>query len=697
MRAGMICGGALRVMVFVLLAVFVGSVEAVAPITSARQVLELPPDLAGRNLPVHLSGVVTATDPSWDGAFFIQDATAGIFVDSKGGAAPEAGDLVEVRGTAEPGAFAPIVGRPVWKRLGVAPLPAPRKVVMDQLMTGAEDGQRVEVSGWIHRIRSEVGDLFADVVAGGSRILLRLPEGITSDPSMLVGARISALGVPTAMSPGFNVRRMVSVKLWPASAEDFRILEPAGPDPLPYPPTPVSELSHYQIDTSPGRRFHVRGVVTYAGKAGLYLSDGTAGVLVRPVKPQSLKPGEIVSAAGFPVLERGIPVLEDAVIVPSGSSGKVKAVELTSLQQLRDGLLASSLVSARGRLVNSLVRDGETPGGPLQLTLALQSPEGIITAELQLTPEELERALHPMGTLLEVTGVCAVSADQDGRVRSFQILVPGISDLRVIEPASPFTAGRLLIALVVLLLVLLAIAVWSLLLLRKNLRLSGDVRERNAVLAERERLAGDLHDTLEQSLTGLGFQLQTTAKLVAQDPERAKNHLQIATAGIQQIHSELRHSIWNLKPAILDQFDLAEAISRNIRQAAEASGLEFEEIISDAPRAMDPFVQQNIFRIAQEAATNAIKHSRCTKIVLRMRRVADDYVIEIADDGCGMNRAATSASEGGHFGISGMRERASRLGARIDFIANSPHGTLVRLAVPAVTRSPATLPMCLTL
>ena len=94
-----------------------------------------------------LIGVVTSAEPSWGGRFFVQDSTGGVFVENISDHQPQPGDVVQVSGVSHPGAFAPIITKPRWEKIGVAPLPPARDVRIEQLMAGVEDGQRVEVTG----------------------------------------------------------------------------------------------------------------------------------------------------------------------------------------------------------------------------------------------------------------------------------------------------------------------------------------------------------------------------------------------------------------------------------------------------------------------------------------------------------------------------------------------------------------------
>jgi hypothetical protein len=94
-------------------------------LTNAAQVLSLSAEQAAQQLPVHVRGVVTAAEPTWAGRFFIQDASSGVFVELISTNHPSAGDVVELTGVTMPGAYAPIITRPDWKKVGTAPCRRP--------------------------------------------------------------------------------------------------------------------------------------------------------------------------------------------------------------------------------------------------------------------------------------------------------------------------------------------------------------------------------------------------------------------------------------------------------------------------------------------------------------------------------------------------------------------------------------------
>ena len=663
--------------------------EDVRPaLTTAQQILGLSEAESGKNWPVRLVGTVTICDAFWSGEFFLQDDTGGIFIDNKfSPLRPIPGDELEVTGVSEPGSFAPIVAKPKWRLIKKGELPTPKLVSLDQLMTGAEDGQRVEVAAWVRAFTNDQKRLRLELVAGSDRLHVFLPKELGVDGTKYVGCKLKARGVISAAPLNFSTRRLVTAKMWVASASDIEIQSTAYPDPFLKSPTPVGTLAHYSRENNPGRRSHVRGVVTYINGDLLYVNDPTGGLEIRSASVAGVKPGDSVDVIGFPTLDRGLLMLADAVVRKTGKTGNVKPHRLRSMQALRNGLFHADLVSVQGRLLNFLQRPLDGDPSARQVTVVMETSENVFTAEtLERDLPDNTRHLE-IGSLVEVVGVCATTVDRNGQFESCRLLLPSLANLRIVEHASPFTIARLLVALLIVLAVSLAIAIWSVMLSRRNASLSIEVRERKAILAERTRLAHDLHDTLEQVLTGISLQLQTAQRLAVTAPERAQTHLAAACEGIRQSHSELRRSIWNLTPEALERLDLSEALSRTGRSIAEASGLDFECVLEGESHPLDPAVEENLLRIGQEAVTNAVKHAQASRIELRIAFLATRVVLEIADNGCGFEPKSRAPNQSGGFGIASMRERAGRVGGILTIVSASAAGCTIRVEVPLLSNS----------
>src|SRR5881394_58215 len=162
-------------------------------LTNVAAIISLTHDQATQSIRISITGVVTLAEPTWGGYFFVQDSTGGVFVNNEN-PRPAVGDLVEVTGISHAGGFAPDVMSPKWKKLGTAPLPGPKPVSVERLMSGAEDGNRVEVSGVVRFARANGQLLLLEVAAGGYRFLAHPRRSKNLDANSLIGATVRMRG-----------------------------------------------------------------------------------------------------------------------------------------------------------------------------------------------------------------------------------------------------------------------------------------------------------------------------------------------------------------------------------------------------------------------------------------------------------------------------------------------------------------------
>jgi two-component system, NarL family, sensor histidine kinase UhpB len=191
---------------------------------------------------------------------------------------------------------------------------------------------------------------------------------------------------------------------------------------------------------------------------------------------------------------------------------------------------------------------------------------------------------------------------------------------------------------------------------------------------ERARVARDLHDEVNQSLTGLLLRLEAVREAAPPElePELAETRT-LANQAMRELLSLARQ----LRPTALDDLGLAAAIAGQVEQL-ERSGLEAELTSEGDFSDLDDDVQLVVYRVAQEALTNAARHSEAQRIAVTLRRSGDAVELKVADDGRGF---AFEQSEQG-LGIGGMRERALLIGAELTIESRPGHGTTVRLSVP---------------
>jgi two-component system sensor histidine kinase UhpB len=206
---------------------------------------------------------------------------------------------------------------------------------------------------------------------------------------------------------------------------------------------------------------------------------------------------------------------------------------------------------------------------------------------------------------------------------------------------------------------------------------------------ERKRVARELHDEAGQALTaviiglerGLASMPETYAADLPVQPRQLISNLRDLAA---QTLDEVRKLALELRPSVLDDLGLVAALRQYVRSTEERSGLSAQLTLvgwdEDASR-LPPEVETALFRIAQEALTNAIRHARATSVSVRLRRTAESVLLDVRDDGVGL-RAVPSAEVGEHLGMFGMRERARLLGGQLHATSVSPHGTLVHCSIP---------------
>jgi signal transduction histidine kinase len=221
-------------------------------------------------------------------------------------------------------------------------------------------------------------------------------------------------------------------------------------------------------------------------------------------------------------------------------------------------------------------------------------------------------------------------------------------------------------------------------------------RALSARVAERTRIARELHDTLLQSWHGLLLQFQAVSRLFAHRPADAKQLLDSAIDQAAIAITEGRDAVQGLRSSIDDSNNLAEAIGNlaeglSTSQAQEmpsasaaARPIDISMNIDGVPRSLHPVVRDEIYRIAAEALSNAVRHSRGSRIEVELHYGRRALRMRIHDDGVGMDaKVAIAGGREGHFGLRGIRERAELAGGKLTIWSAPGVGTDVELTIPA--------------
>ena len=196
---------------------------------------------------------------------------------------------------------------------------------------------------------------------------------------------------------------------------------------------------------------------------------------------------------------------------------------------------------------------------------------------------------------------------------------------------------------------------------------------------ERRRWAQELHDQTLQDLAAIEVRLGVLVR--GRDPERLVAGLQDVRAMVREEIRTLRHLITQMRPLALDTLGLVPALQDLARKAEDASDLPVRVELGEFPADLDPEVQLTMFRIVQEAVTNAVRHSACSQISISARTIGPLVEVMVHDDGIGLPEQG-EAFHGTGFGTSGMVDRAEAIGGRISWVLPSEGGTSVVLAIP---------------
>ncbi len=435
-------------------------------LTTVAQVRALTLQQARQKYPIHLKGVITYHAPEYQVTFF-QDETAGIFVWVE---QPDlhmpVGSLVEVDGNTTPGDFAPSIEHASIRVLDYAALPAPRRKSLQDLLTGQEDSQWIEVRGIIHSValedrlppdmRKGPPQLVLGIASGNNKVKVRIRKfRQEQDYSYLVDSAVTIRG---ACGTLFNDRRqLIGVQIFAPSIDEVTVNEPSPPDPYALPVLPIDSLMQFSPARVSGRRMRVQGVVTWREPSrAIFVQDGSGGLVVEGQQLPGAEPGDLVDAIGFPSAGLYAPILEDGGFRKIGQRVPPAPLDLTAATSL-SGDHDAELVKINGRLLDQSLGGGNRIF-TLQLgtfTFTARLPEDAVTKELRSIRDDSQ---------LQIMGVWSVETDEYRRPTAYRVLLRRPGDIVVLHRASWWTGLRLLGLLVGLVGVIMLGSLWVIVL-----------------------------------------------------------------------------------------------------------------------------------------------------------------------------------------------------------------------------------------
>jgi ligand-binding sensor domain-containing protein/signal transduction histidine kinase len=204
----------------------------------------------------------------------------------------------------------------------------------------------------------------------------------------------------------------------------------------------------------------------------------------------------------------------------------------------------------------------------------------------------------------------------------------------------------------------------------------------NVVMAERNRIAREIHDTLAQGFVAVAVQLELVRRLMSTSLESASEVLQQAQALVQESLGEARRSIWNLRAEQGSGGDLPSKLSKTLRQLVQNNALQFRLEVTGTYRPVPARIESEVLRIGQEAVVNAVRHAHATRLDVSLAFDSTKAHMTICDDGQGFTLDDDTAASNGHFGLRGMRERAAAINGKLSVTTAAGEGTQVSLEFP---------------
>jgi hypothetical protein len=417
-----------------------GQSPAAEELRTADQVRRLTAEQAGRQVPVRLQGVVTFFDENLYSRF-VQDQTAGIYLQSSNLPPLAAGQLIEVEGVTGPGEYAPVVMPTQVKVLGEGQFPIAKPVSIEQLVSGQEDSQFVEVVGIVRAVRFEAESqcYLIDLVTGGERFTAYLKE-LPPEKEELIDSTVKVRGVCSTL---FNrQRQLFGFRLLVPRPTDLVIEKPAPGNPFAIPTQTIDSLLRFTPLGTYGHRVKAAGTVIYQEPGiALFVQDETGGMYAQTKQRTALQVGDRVEILGFTAKGDYTPMLQDAVYRKVGT-GKAPEPDPVDLDELLKGTHDCHLVRLKANLLDRTQRGREQ-------FLVLETGGFIFHGYLGQGDSGTGFAHVQNGSEVAVTGICLIErgsswlAGANWRAKSFRLLLRSPADVVVLKSPPWWTQGTL--------------------------------------------------------------------------------------------------------------------------------------------------------------------------------------------------------------------------------------------------------------
>lgn len=475
-----------------------------------RELHNLTSEQAQRAYPVHIRAIVTLSSPD-DHYFWAQDKTGGgfAFYSHNDGVYFPFGEKLDLYGVTDPGDFGPCLRITHYRDLGPGAPPKPAEVPLQRLLSGAEDGRRIQISGRLVALTLPSGKIKGTrmiLAAEGSRIRVLLGTIPLQDSATLLDSEVRLNAISTV---NYNSQRQfMGIDLNMARPEDLTVITPASKN---IPVSKIDALLRYRPGAGVNyTRAQIQGVVTYYdGSRVMVIQNGNRAVFAQLANATPVAVGTWVSAYGYPRTHGYTPTLIDVRVYPREGHGAVSPKPLTVTEAL-SGHYDALLVRIKAQLIDHTYSREE------QL-IALRAGDTSFVAQLPPNSKNWVSGLQD-GSQLELTGVLRVQGGGiDNTAQSFFLLLRTGRDIAVLKHPSWLSRSRLLYIALALAAVIICILIWVSILRRQVFRQTRKLLDQRRREAQREKS----HRVLVENASDLIFTLTLQGHFLSANPATA--------------------------------------------------------------------------------------------------------------------------------------------------------------------------------
>tara|TARA_R110002096_G_scaffold16106_40_gene55292 strand:+ start:5830 stop:7845 length:2016 start_codon:yes stop_codon:yes gene_type:complete len=642
-------------------------------LTNALAVRSLTSEEAESGIAVDLQGTVIFSDsPS---TVFIQDETAGTFFRLGGAPSPKPGDLLRVRGLTFPGLYLTGVERAKFEVLDHIGLPAPQVATFEDLRSGRYHYQRVKIEGVVRTVSlDDEGTSSVRVAMGSSVVEVRI-DALPDPKQDFVDCKVGVSGLAAGH---INDRRQL-VHPYLRCHDWSEIVVMKRPSKIPL--VSAEQVLNFDVHGQEGHRVRFRGQVLASFPGGdVFLRGETSSIRVRLASvEQALQTGEVLEVLGFPEMSEFSASLTDAKVLKVEKVPEQPLPVETNLEELASGELDGDLIA-----LTAILADWYRTKDGVELVVQ-DSPRSVRV----LVPET--ESGFVAGSKVRVQGICSVTSAlgtaYSTRPEAMLIRCRSGNDVRMIGAPSWWTPRRLATILAVVCVATLAAGLWITLLRRQVQQQTSALRQKiesEAALEERQRIAREFHDTLEQDLAGLSLRLD--AAVAKEGDNKVRGFLKGARSLVSRIQSETRNLVSDLR----SDGENGDQLEQALQELVEEHNIDLEPSvkleIGELPH-LPPRIVHHLKMITREAVTNVIKHAKAKSVTIWVSsdEPGNGLKLEIRDDGKGFDVESETKGKSGHFGCMGIRERCRKVGASAEWESRMGEGSVARIRLPLQT------------